>query len=225
MVHFHRHSNEESHSHYDEKTSVKTLYLCLVLNLAFVAIEAIIGWQSNSTGLLSDAGHNLSDALGLLLSLIAICLERTKSRNNRKVSKFVTLANGLLLLMAVVVIVVESIGKIVSPLPVNGNAVILTSLAAIIVNGFTAYLLMKGKSGDINIKAAYLHAATDMLVSVGVVVSGIAILLTGFDIIDPLVSLVITAIIAVPTIKLLIEAAQSINEISLQHGTNREHTC
>lgn len=203
MAHFHIHSKNEDHSHYDDRTSVKTLYLCLVLNIVFVAIEAVIGWRSNSTGLLSDAGHNLSDVLGLLLSLVAICLERTKNKNSQKVSKYVTLVNGLLLLIAVVIIIAESVEKIITPLSVNSSAVIYTSLTAIIVNGFTAYLLMKGRSGNINIKAAYLHAATDMLVSVGVVISGIAIRLTGFNIIDPIVSLIITAIIAVPSIKLV----------------------
>ena len=210
MAHFHKDSREHSHVYSHENASVKTLYVCLAINIAFVAIEAVIGWRSNSTGLLSDAGHNLSDALGLLLSLVAICLEKTKNRNNQKVSRYVTLVNGLLLLIAVVIIIIESVGKIVSPQSVDSHAVIVTSLAAIIVNGFTAYLLMKGRNRNINVKAAYLHAATDMLVSVGVVMSGIAILMTGIDVIDPVVSLVITAIIAVPAIRLVIEAVKSI---------------
>lgn len=199
-----------AHSHNHTHTSVKTLYVCLIINIVFVAIEAIIGWKSNSTGLLSDAGHNLSDTLGLLLSLIAILLESTKNKNNQKVSRYVTLINGFLLLVAVIIIVFESIDKIITPPMIDSNAVIYTSLAAIIVNGLTAYLLMKGKSSDINIKAAYLHAATDMLVSVGVIISGFAILLTGFNIIDPIISLIISTIIAVPTIKLIKEALKSI---------------
>lgn len=199
-----------AHSHNHTHTSVKTLYVCLIINIVFVTIEAIIGWKSNSTGLLSDAGHNLSDTLGLLLSLVAIWLESTKNKNNQKVSRYVTLINGFLLLVAVIIIVFESIDKIITPPMIDSNAVIYTSLAAIIVNGLTAYLLMKGKSSDINIKAAYLHAATDMLVSVGVIISGFAILLTGFNIIDPIISLIISTIIAVPTIKLIKEALKSI---------------
>lgn len=206
MVHFHKHN----HGHHGEGASVKTLYVCLFLNITFVAIEAVIGWKSNSTGLLSDAGHNLSDALGLLLSLVAICLARTNSGNSQKVSKYVTLVNGLLLLGAVAVIVIESVEKILVPQVVNGNAVIFTSLAAIVINGGTAYLLMKGKSSDINIKAAYLHAATDMLVSVGVVLSGIAIQMTGINMIDPVISLLITIIVAVPATKLVVESVKSI---------------
>lgn len=199
-----------AHNHNHEHSSVKTLYVCLLINIIFVTIEAVIGWRSNSTGLLSDAGHNLSDTFGLLLSLIAIWLEKSKNDNNQKVSRYITLINGLLLLIAVIIIVSESIEKIITPPIIDSNAVIFTSLAAIIVNGITAYLLMKGKSRNINIKAAYLHAATDMLVSVGVIISGVAILLTGIYIIDPIVSLVITAIIAVPTIKLIKDSLKSI---------------
>lgn len=201
---------KHSHTHFNENTSIKTLYVCFILNIAFVAIETVIGWNSNSTGLLSDAGHNLSDALGLLLSLVAIYLGKSKNKNNQKVSKYVTLVNGSLLLLAVIIIVIESIEKVIIPQSVDGEAVLFTSLVAIIINGATAYLLTKGEIGNINIKAAYLHAATDMLVSVGVLLSGIAIMITGLNIIDPIVSLIITAIISVPTIKLVIEAIKSI---------------
>lgn len=204
MLHSH------SHSHSNEYSSIRTLYVCLILNIAFVAIEAIIGWKSNSTGLLSDAGHNLSDALGLLLSLIAICLEKSQNSNSQKLSKYITLVNGLLLLLAVVIIVIESIDQILFPQSIDGKAVFFTSLAAIIINGATAYMLMKGEFDNINIKAAYLHAATDMLVSVGVVLSGVAIMLTGLNVIDPIISLVISAIISVPAIKLVIKALKSI---------------
>lgn len=205
MLHSH------SHSHSNAYSSIRTLYVCLILNIAFVAIEAIIGWKSNSTGLLSDAGHNLSDALGLLLSLIAICMEKSRNMNNQKISKYITLANGLLLLLAVVIIVWEGIDKLLFPQSVDAEAVFFTSFAAIIINGVTAYLLMKGDFDNINIKAAYLHAATDMLVSVGVVLSGVAIMVTGLNIIDPIISLVISAIISVPAIKLVIKSLKSIN--------------
>lgn len=205
MLHSH------SHSHSNAYSSIRTLYVCLILNIAFVAIEAIIGWKSNSTGLLSDAGHNLSDALGLLLSLIAICMEKSRNKNNQKISKYITLVNGLLLLLAVVIIVWEGIDKLLFPQSVDAEAVFFTSFAAIIINGVTAYLLMKGDFDNINIKAAYLHAATDMLVSVGVVLSGVAIMITGLNIIDPIISLVISAIISVPAIKLVIKSLKSIN--------------
>ncbi len=197
------HSHE--HSHAGTGASIKTIYFCLAINLIFVAAEAFMGFRSNSTGLLSDAGHNLSDALGLLLSLIALYIEKSGRKNALRTSHTVTLVNGLLLLAAVAIILVESIEKIIRPVSVDGSTVIWTAAAAIVVNGLTAWLLMRGSS-NVNIKAAYLHAATDTLVSVGVVISGIIIRFTGLNIIDPLISLVITAIIAVPTLKLIFNA-------------------
>lgn len=192
------------HHHHPEAGTPKlgTMYLCLAINLVFVAAEAAAGYWSNSTGLLSDAGHNLSDTLGLVLSIAAILLARNPMRNNLRISRTITLVNASLLMLAVVIICAESIRKLVSPQPLDSGAVMITAGVGILVNGLTARLLMRGSS-DINIKAAYLHAATDMLVSVGVVLSGLIIRLTGLYIIDPLVSLVITAVIAVPTARLM----------------------
>ena len=206
MAHFHSHN----HTAHSANASVRTLYICLAINLLFVAAEAFAGWKSNSTGLLSDAGHNLSDALGLLLSLAAIYLNRSGNRTNQTVSRYITLANGLLLLGAIFLIVYESIDKIINPQEVNATAIIAVSSVAIFINGLTAWLLMKGQGDDINIKAAYLHAATDALVSVSVVISGIIISTTGWNMIDPLLSLAISIFIALPTIKLIHTASKTI---------------
>lgn len=207
MAHSHHH---HGHDGGPKNTPIRVLYLCLVLNLLFVAAEAWAGWRSNSTGLLSDAGHNLADVLGLLLSLIALYMERAKGRINKKLSKYVTLMNGLLLIGAVSLIIFESIEKIVNPQQVHAETVIIVSVAAIVVNGFTAWLLMRGEKNDINIKAAYLHAASDMLVSVAVVISGIIISFTGWNIIDPALSLLVSFFIAVPALKLVITALKNI---------------
>lgn len=206
MAHFHSHN----HTEHPVNTPVRILYICLAINLIFVAAEALAGWKSNSTGLLSDAGHNLSDALGLLLSLAAIYLNRSGNRTNQTVSRYITLANGLLLLGAIALIVYESIDKIINPQEINATAVIAVSSVAIFINGLTAWLLMKGQGDDINIKAAYLHAATDALVSVSVVISGIIISTTGWNMIDPLLSLAISIFIALPTIKLIRTALKTI---------------
>ena len=208
MAHFHSHN----HTEHSANASVRTLYICLAINLLFVAAEAFAGWKSNSTGLLSDAGHNLSDALGLVLSLAAIYLNRSGNRTNQTVSRYITLANGLLLLGAIVLIVYESIDKIINPQEINATAVIAVSSVAIFINGLTAWLLMKGQGDDINIKAAYLHAATDALVSVSVVISGIIISTTGWNMIDPLLSLAISIFIALPTIKLIHTASKTIRK-------------
>ena len=206
MAHFHSHN----HTEHSVNTQVRILYICLAINLIFVAAEAFAGWKSNSTGLLSDAGHNLSDALGLLLSLAAIYLNRSGNKTNQTVSRYITLANGLLLLGAIALIVYESIDKIIHPQEINATAVIAVSSVAIFINGLTAWLLMKGQGDDINIKAAYLHAATDALVSVSVVISGIIISTTGWNMIDPLLSLAVSIFIAFPTIKLIRTALKTI---------------
>lgn len=202
MTHVHEHN--ELHAH----NSSKILLICFLANILFVAIEAAIGYMSNSTSLVSDAGHNLSDALGLLLSLIAISMER--HQRSADSSKYVTLINALLLLVVVAVIVVESIEKILNPMTINSSAVIGTALIGIVINGLTAWLLMRGNKKNINIKAAYLHAASDTLVSVGVVISGVIIRFSGWDIIDPILSLLISLIIAIPSIKLFLSALQSL---------------
>ena len=204
------HSHNHSHTGGLKNTPVRILYVCLVVNLLFVVAEALAGWQSNSTGLLSDAGHNLGDTLGLLLSLIAIYLSRAKGDLSKGVSKYITLANGLLLLGAVALIVYESVEKIINPHEVNAETVIIVSAVAIIINGLTAWILMRSEGNDINIKAAYLHAATDMLVSVSVVISGIIISFTGWNIIDPVLSLAVSLFIAIPTIKLVVSALKNI---------------
>ena len=206
MAHFHSHN----HTEHSVNSPVRILYICLAINLIFVIAEAFAGWKSNSTGLLSDAGHNLSDALGLLLSLAAIYLNRSGNKTNQTVSRYITLANGLLLLGAISLIVYESIDKIIHPQEINATAVIAVSSVAIFINGLTAWLLMKGQGDDINIKAAYLHAATDALVSVSVVISGIIISTTGWNMIDPLLSLAVSIFIALPTIKLIHTALKTI---------------
>lgn len=206
MTHFHK----KHHSFSSKEVSIKILLLCFVINIVFVAIEAFWGWRSNSTALLSDAGHNLSDTLGLLLSLVAIVMEKSKNLGSKLVSRHITLINGLLLLTAVVIIVVESVKKIVSPQEIDTEVVILTSSIAIVINGLTAWLLMKNQCCNINVKVAYLHAATDMLVSVGVVVSGVVIFFTRWYIIDPILSLFVSIVVAVPSTKLIKEALMKI---------------
>ena len=202
--------SQEHHHHEIVGVSARILLLAIVINICFVAAEATVGWWSNSTGLLSDAGHNLSDVLGLILSLVAIALESRSNKSSKKISRYISLANSLLLLAAVVLILKESISKIISPEEVNGTAVIVTSAIAILINGLTAWLLAKGNRDNINIKAAFLHAATDMLVSVAVVVSGIIIRVSGWYLIDPILSLIVSVVIAVPTVKLIIHTVHEI---------------
>lgn len=183
----------------------KMLIVCSVINLLYVVIEAGVGMKVSSAGLVSDAGHNLSDVATLLISLAAVSLAVRKP----KVAKSLTVANAVLLLAAVVLIAVEGISKLISPEPVQGTIVSLTAGIGIIINGVTAYLLMREQDRDINIKASFLHMLSDTLVSVGVLVSGFVIAKTGLYVIDPIVSLVIAALILVPALRLFVQAVKS----------------
>lgn len=192
MAHRHQHTS-----------SVGILGLCIGLNLLFVAVEAVVGWFSNSSGLLSDAGHNLSDVLGLVLALVAILLARRGNSNSQRVSLRVTLANGLLLLLTIGLIVADGVAQILYPKEVNSSAIILTAGVGIAINGLTAWALTRGGEQDLNIRAAFLHAATDTLVSIGVVAAGVVIYFTGWAVLDPIVSIIISVVILVPTVRLL----------------------
>ena len=191
---------------------MKGIYIVsIALNLAFVGIEAGVGLWKGSLGLLSDAGHNLSDVFSLLLALIAFRLASSLGNRHftygyRKGSILISLLNAVILLVAVGAILLESIHKLREPVPVDGGAVAWTAAAGIIVNGLTAFLLMSHRKDDINSRGAFLHMAADTLVSVGVVVSGIVISFTGWSFIDPIIGIVIGIIILVGSWSLLSES-------------------
>ncbi len=186
---------------YNHKYSINRIFVfSILLNLFFVILEAAVGIAEGALSLLSDAGHNLGDVFSLLLALIAFRLVDVPPSHRftygyKKITVLIALLNALILLLAVGVIVWEAVGKIISPMPVNGDAVSWTAAIGIFVNGLTAWMLMRGSKGDINIRSAFLHMVADTLVSVGVLVSGIAISLTGYYIIDPLVSMSVAVVI------------------------------
>lgn len=210
MEHGHHHHHE--HHHLEAEGGLKGVYVfSIVLNLAFVIVEAAVGLWKGSLGLLSDAGHNLSDVFSLLLALVAFRLASTKSSPKftygfRKGSILISLLNAVILLVAVGAIIVESIHKFMAPVQVDGGAVAWTAAVGIVVNGITAFLLMRHQKNDINTRGAFLHMAADTLVSVGVVISGIVIALTGWYFIDPVIGLIIAAVILVGTWELLSES-------------------
>ena len=172
----------------------------IALNVAFVAFEAAMGFLYDSVGLLSDAGHNLTDVAGLLLALAAFRLERVHAAPRytygyRKSTVLISLLNSLLLLLAVGVIVAEAIRRLIRPEPVEGGVIVWTAGAGIAVNSLTAWLFMKDKKRDLNVRGAFLHMVADALVSVGVLVSGLVIGWTGWTIVDPVVGLVVAGVI------------------------------
>ncbi len=186
----------------------KAFLLGIVLNIAFVVAEFGAGLWYDSLALLSDAGHNLTDVISLVLALMAFRLTRVKSSAKytygyKKSTVLVSFVNAMILLIAIGGIVFESIHKLRHPSPVPGMAIAMVAGIGVLINGFTAFLFLKEKEKDLNVKGAYLHMAADALVSVGVLVSGLIINRTGWYIIDPIIGLVIAAVIFISTWGLL----------------------
>lgn len=191
----------------------------ILLNVLFVLLEGAFGIATNSLSLLADAGHNLSDVLGLVVSWIAVLLSARASDNIRtygykRTSILAALFNAVFLLIAIGAIIVEAIERIQNPQPIAENSVIVVAAIGILVNGVTALLFMKGQKRDLNIKGAFLHMAADALVSVGVVLAAIVVKFTGWYWLDPFVSLAIALVIFVGTWNLLKDSlALSIDEV------------
>lgn len=208
MAHHHHHHHAEIPN---GEYIGKALVFGIFLNLAFVIAEGAAGIFSGSMGLLSDAGHNLSDTVSLLLAWIAFRLNRRAATRNftyglRKSTILVSLANACLLLVAVGMIVVESVRKFYEPSPVDENAIIWVASVGILINFLTALLFLKDRKKDLNIRGAYLHMLLDALVSVGVVISGVAIKFTGWSVIDPIIGLAVAAVIFFSTWSLLVQS-------------------
>ena len=185
--------------------------MAVALNLAFVIVEAVAGFIGNSIGLLSDAGHNLSDVFSLVLAMIALKLASSHATKrftygHRKASVLISLLNAIILLVAVGAIIVESVEKFFNPTEVNGTLIIWTATVGIVINGLTAWALSRQQKHDINTRGAFLHMLADTLVSIGVVVSGVVINLTGWTIVDPIIGLVIAVVILISTWDLLSES-------------------
>ena len=179
-----------------------------LLNIGFVAVEGYYGLVANSVALLADAGHNLSDVLGLIVAWgAAVASRRAPSAHFtyglRRSSILAALFNAVLLLVAVGAIAYEAIGRLIAPQPVAGQTVMAVAAAGIAVNGVTAWLFARGGRGDINIRAAFAHMLSDAMVSAGVVVSGLVVLRTGWTWLDPATSLVVAAVIVAGTCGLL----------------------
>ncbi|MEG2612099.1 MAG: cation diffusion facilitator family transporter [Alistipes sp.] len=193
-----------NHEHHDHALSSlnKAFIVGITLNVLFVVVEAVVGLVYDSMGLLSDAGHNLSDVAGLLLAMLAFRLSQAHATTRytygyKKSTVLISLLNSVILLVAVGVIVSQSVSRLLHPALIEGAAIAWTAGFGVLVNGFTAWLFMKDRKKDLNIKGAYLHMAADALVSVGVVVSGVVISWTGWTLVDPIVGLVIAVIIVV----------------------------
>lgn len=183
----------------------------IILNSAFVIVEFIAGLRLDSLALLSDAGHNFSDVISLILAMLAFRLAKVRPNSRytygyKKSTVLVSLLNACILLVAVGVILAESIKKLYQPEHLEGNTIAWVAGIGIVINAFTAWLFLKDKEKDLNVKGAYLHMAADTLVSAGVLVAGIVIQHTGWYIIDPLISIAIALIILISTAGLLLDS-------------------
>ncbi len=206
-----------AHSHIHTQPSVQsgrlnTAYrIAMVLNLGYFAAEIIVAFVYGSSGLLSDALHKLFDVFSLLISILAFRLASSRPTDRRtfgyrKTSVLISLFNAFLLAVLVVFVIVESAEKLSDPVPVSGAAISWTAAAGIAVSGISAILLGRFQRGDINTRGAFLHMATDSLVSIGVVLSGLVIGFTGWNSLDPIVGIVISAVMLANAVKLMIES-------------------
>jgi cobalt-zinc-cadmium efflux system protein len=192
------------HDHPAPKNFDRAFAIGIGLNLAYVLIEAWYGWKADSLALLADAGHNLSDVIGLVLAWGGALAGRLRpdARHTygwKRASILAAFINALLLLMAMGALVWEALQRLGDPQPIAGFTVMLVAGIGIIVNTSTAVLFMRGREHDLNIRGAFLHMAADALVSVGVVIAGALVLWLGWNWLDPLVSLAIAAVIVIGT--------------------------
>lgn len=221
--HDHDHAHGTGGHHHPAPTDFSGRFvLAIVLNIVFVLVEFGYGLSANSTALLADAGHNLSDVLGLLLAWGASVLGKSQPAGRftyglRSSSILAAMGNAMLLLFACGAIVWEAVHRIVAPPEVAGITVMIVAGIGIVINGLSALLFMSGSKHDLNVRGAFLHMATDALVSLGVVISGAIIFFTHWNWLDPLISLTVVAIIMIGTWGLLRDSVKmSLNAVPAQ---------
>jgi cobalt-zinc-cadmium efflux system protein len=196
---------DHDHHHHDAPKSINRAFVIgVVLNISFVVIEALAGLWQHSLALLTDAGHNFSDVIGLLFVLMAHRLAKMKptatfTYGYSKSTVLVALTNATLLMLAVGAIGLEAVRRISDPHPLEGNIISIVAFIGIIINAATALLFFKDKEKDLNIKGAYLHMAADALVSLGVVIAGVVMIYTKWYWLDSVISLMIIVVIVAST--------------------------
>jgi cobalt-zinc-cadmium efflux system protein len=215
LHHNHDHGHGHGHHHPAPSDAGRAFVLAIGLNAAFVGIEFFYGFIANSTALMADAGHNLSDVLGLMLAWGAALLAKTAPTRRftyglRGTSILAALFNALLLMVACGAIAWEAVHRFAHPEPVAGATVSIVAAVGVLINGFSAWLFMAGSKDDINVRGAYLHMAADAALSLGVVIAGLVVMSTGWTWLDPAVSLVIVVIIVGGTWSLMKESLQMV---------------
>jgi cobalt-zinc-cadmium efflux system protein len=202
---------EHNHSNKSDINLGNAFKAGITINIIFIIVEALFGFFSNSMALIADAGHNLSDVLALVFSWIAVILSQRQptlkfTYGFRRSTILIALLNTILLLAAVAFIIYETVQRLNNPVKIDAKSIMIVAAIGIGVNAFTAWLFMKGKKHDLNIRSAFIHFVADALVSLGVVVAGVIIALTGIQWIDSLVSFAIIAVILYSSYNLLIDS-------------------
>ena len=205
----HDHSHGHSHAPADFG---RAFAIGITLNLAFVVAETVFGFIANSMSLLADAGHNLSDVLGLVVAWAGATMAKRAASPRftyglKKAPILAALANSLFLLIAVGAIGAEAIRRLIQPSTTEGGMVMVVAAVGILINGATALMFARGRDHDINIRGAYLHMAADAAVSAGVLFAGLVIIWTGQRWVDPVMGLVVAVVILWSSIGLLRESA------------------
>jgi cobalt-zinc-cadmium efflux system protein len=207
--HDHSHHHHHHHDHTPKLDHLNTAFIIgIILNSAFVVVEVIAGLATHSLSLLTDAGHNLSDVAGLALALLAFKLTKVNASSKytygyKRSTIIVSFFNALVLFVAVGFIGYEAIVRFMNPEVIEGGTMAWVALIGIGINAVTAWLFVKDKDTDLNVKGAYLHMAVDAIVSFGVVISGVIIYFTHLYWIDSAVSLIIAIVILRGTWSLL----------------------
>lgn len=214
MAHEHEHHHHHHHDHHDHHHApvltgvTRAFVIGIIFNFLFVIIEVVAGLYIHSLSLLSDAGHNLADVAALALALLALRLADVKPTGRytyglRKTSILVALLNAVVLLISIGAIAYEAVRRFIHPEPLPGMAIAIVAGIGILINSGTALLFMRQKDKDLNVRAAYLHLASDAVVSLALVIGGIIIFYTGFYQIDALLSLIVAGVIVGSTWRLL----------------------
>lgn len=230
----HHHEQEHSGHHHGTVTITginKAFIIGIILNLVYVIIQVVIGLRINSLSLLSDAGHNFLDVAGLALAMIAFRLSKSRSTEKytygyKKASILISLLNAVILLISIGAIAYEAVFRFRYPQPLPGMTISIIAAIGIIINGVSAFMFFRDKESDINVRSAFLHLASDALVSLGLVAGGIIIYYTHLYWIDPLFSIIICLVIIASTWNLLKDSLRlSLDGVPANVDMQKIRTC
>ncbi len=230
--HQHQHGHGHHHHHHGNPgtTSTSAFVLASLGYAVIIGMQGVYGWLANSTALLADAGHNLSDMLGLLLAWGAVWLSKKRPSTAytfglRSSSILASLANAVLLLLASGAIVWEAIQRLRHPMPVTGTLVFAVAITGMIINSFSAWLFMKGSKHDLNLRGAFLHMISDAAISAAVAIGGLVVWATGWHWLDPTLAIIVVLVIIYGSWGLLRDAIRlSLNAVPANIDTQRIET-